>query len=804
MGDLILMNKAGGLTYDGPLTISTAASRMSRKWQQQNITWGTFLARLSNPVRSTVTVDQFLNWTKAQQDEEKDVGGYVFGSIEGTRRQKKAILQRCALVYDLDNIPAGGAGVIIDTLAAAPCGAVVHSTRKHQPHKPRLRIIIRLAAAVPAEHYEPLARFTADKLGIMPFADPTTFQSSRLMFWPSVCSDGEYVFRFWDRPPLDGAALLGQIPGWDDAVNWPKAPAEDTIIRRDIARQADPLDKKGIVGAFCRSYTVQDAIGKFLDGVYTPTDRADRFTFAGGSTTGGLVIYDDRFAYSHHATDPCSQKLCNAFDLVRIHLFGEQDGGLKEDTPEEKCPSFDSMARWAEKLEPVAAVLGKEREEHNRELFGAEIDEANWEDALEKKQGSTEIKATVWNVSLVLRFDPLFRGRIALDEFAERIIIRDALPWDRLSEGRQWTDNDDTQLLRWFENIHKMANKNKMMEGLTAAAYDCRFNAVGEYLGGLIWDGIPRVSRIFTDYLGADDSEYTRQVAAAWMVGACGRAVKGATKFDYVPILTGPQGIGKSTLIEKLGRGWYLALNTFDGKDAMENLVGKWLVEIGELHAFNKAEMTVVKGFISKRFDSFRAPYGRRTEDHPRRCVFIGTTNEAEYLRDTTGNRRFLPIECAGGHKSVFDDLTEKTVDQIWAEAYTMWKNGAPTELEGEACREAEKRQALHEVKDVWEGMIQTHLDTPRPADSLWREYDLETRRGFYDGTYKPDVELAPATVTSVLEIWCECLGRDKAQLTRIDSCRIANILKRLQGWSKGTYGSRRGYAGRQISYVRL
>lgn len=792
------------LSHNVPLAISIAQSRASLNWRVITLDWAKFSSKLSEPVRSSLTIDEYLALNRTAQDNEKDVGGYVAGKVEKGRRNKQSIADRSVIMLDLDNIPAGSTNDILNLVDHSGIAAAVHSTRKHQPHAPRLRLAIPMAEALVPEEYEAAARFTAQTLGVMAYADPTTFQANRLMFWPSVCKDAEYIFRRYDRPILDAKALLAQIPNWQDAATWPQAPAEPKLRKNALTKQSDPLAKEGIVGAFCRSFSITEAIAEFLPDVYKPTSHEDRWSFAGGSTSGGAVVYDDKFLYSHHATDPCSMQLVNSFDLIRNHLFGDADNGAKAETPDVKLPSYDAMVKWAAELPSVAEKLHNEATEKSKTLFKAEIDPEHWTQHLNLKDGSTHIKATIKNVSLVLTYDPLFRDTIALDEFTERIVLKRELPWDDQAKGRTWSDNDDTQLLRWFEDIHGMANKAKMAEGLAAAAYDCRFNSVANYLAALTWDNTPRAARILIDYLGADDSEYVRQVTSCWLVGAIGRAVKGGTKFDNVPILTGKQGIGKTTFLERLGKQWFLNLNTFEGKEAMENISGKWIVEIGELASFTKSEMSVVKGFLSKRFDSYRAPYGRRTEDHPRRCVFMGTTNEEQYLRDATGNRRFLPIELNGvPTKSIFNDLTSEVVDQIWAESYQLYLNGASTELEGEAKDEATKRQGAHEIEDTWEGIILGHLDRPRPPESLWKGYDLNTRRGFYEGGFTPDIELELPQITSIAEIWCECFGKDKAALTRRESMRISNVLKKSGTWEKGANSLDRGYAGRQNSYRR-
>lgn len=212
---------------------------------------------------------------------------------------------RDVITLDLDNIPAGGTADVLRRLDALGCAYAVYSTRKHEEVKPRLRVLAPLDRTVTADEYEPLARKLAEIIGIE-FCDPTTFQATRLMYWPSCCVDSQYVFTYGDKPFLSADGLLALYRDWRNWQEWPQVPGTQQTHVRLAAKQGDPTTKPGIVGAFCRIYDIHQAIDAFLPGVYIPVDDGSgRLTYSGGSTTGGAVVYDDgQFLYSHHATDP--------------------------------------------------------------------------------------------------------------------------------------------------------------------------------------------------------------------------------------------------------------------------------------------------------------------------------------------------------------------------------------------------------------------------------------------------------------------------------------------------------------------
>lgn len=356
------------LTHNRTISISELKSRKDTNLQQKQLSLSEFYTRLEKPKRSTETLTEYMALPKAQQDDLKDIGGYVAGTLSGQRRKAEAVTGRDIITLDFDGIPAGYTDEVIEKVKSLSWGSCIHSTRKHSPQKPRLRVLFPLDKSATPDEYIPIARLLASMIG-MEWADQTTFEPSRLMYWPSCCSDSEYIFEVQDKPLLSVEWALKYhtllYGDWKTPQCWPKPQNAPVDIRSQIKKQGDPEAKQGLVGAFCRKYDIFRAIEELLPGVYAPCDKApDRFTFSGGSTTGGAIVYDGgKFLFSHHATDPCSGKLVNAFDLIRLHKFGHLDKELPANTEMPNLPSYREMCTFAETLPDVAAELARERQE---------------------------------------------------------------------------------------------------------------------------------------------------------------------------------------------------------------------------------------------------------------------------------------------------------------------------------------------------------------------------------------------------------------------------------------------------------
>lgn len=800
---------------DRKIIITVGNNRKSINWQPQTLMLSEFYEKLRIPSRSTETMAEYLNLRKSEQDDRKDIGGFVAGSLNGPRRKAGAVSGRDLITLDFDNIPPGGTPDIVKRVNALGCGFCIYSTRKHSSAAPRLRILLPFDRASSADEYEPIARYMAEKIGIE-FCDPTTFEASRLMYWPSCCADGEYVFQFADKPMLSVDGLLAAIDAkygdWKDITKWPQVPGAENTYRRLATKQSDPLTKPGIVGAFCRTYDIYGAMDTFLNGVYAPVDGSrGRYTFLGGSTTGGAIVYDNGlFLFSHHSTDPCSGRLVNAFDLVRLHKFGDKDDAAAPNTPTNRLPSYQAMCELAVADAKVSRQVAKERAESAISDFAAVAQEAtdnenfDWTTELELNAQTGAIKPTIDNVWIILENDPNLRGKFALNEFAGRGEVLGELPWCTFTGRRAWTDNDNQGLYWYFEKIYKITGNGKIDGALSLHSDKHKFNEVKNYLTSLRWDGIARLDTLFVDYLGAIDSAYTRAVTRKAFTAAVARAMEPGCKYDTMLILSGPQGIGKSTLLDKMSKGWFNdGIRTFEGKEASELLQGVWLVEIGELDAFRRTDVSRIKQFLSLRSDRFRAAYGRHVKDIPRRCVFFGTTNTVEYLRDRTGNRRFWPVDVGRTPhaKNVWDDL-DAEVDQLWAEAVMRWRFGESLHLVGDVEQDAKAEQEAHRETSSKEGLIMDFVDRPVPLD--WAKWPLEKRRMFLNGEDAgSETQLVPRDRICALEIWCEAFGGQPKDFRYAEASEINDILRSLPEWEKTSSSIRFGYCGKQRGFLR-
>lgn len=808
------------LTHDKQLIISIGNSRKSIAWNPLNITLSDLYSRIENPVRGTETIADYLALPKSEQDNRKDIGGFVGGRLNGQRRKADAVLDRCIVTLDFDTIPPYGTQKVIDALNNQGCGYCVYSTRKHREAAPRLRILIATDKPMTVDEYDAISRKVADNIGIE-MADPTTFEAHRLMYWPSCSSDSDYVFVYKDAPFLSVDAVLNSYRNWHDWSERPRVPGTDNYKKLAV-RQGDPEAKSGVVGAFCRTYDIYSAMTELLPGIYDPVENdPNRFTYLGGSTTGGAIVYDNgKFLFSHHATDPCGGRLVNAADLVRLHKWGNLDENAAYGTPTNRLPSFQEFCKFAIADSKVSALMAKERYEAGEHEFDGvqtaemapdgEADDPNaWLTKLALHPQTGAIKATIDNILIILDNDPLLKGKFALNKFAGRGEVLGALPWESDTKRRLWSDTDNNGLYWYMEKRYNLTGRGNIDAALDIHAATHAFNDVQDYINGLIWDGTPRLDTMFIDYLGAEDNDYNRAVCRKSFTAAIARAMQPGCKYDNMLILCGRQGLGKSTILDKMSRGWFNdSIRTFEGKEASELLQGVWLVEVAELDAFRRTDVSRIKQFLSLRADRYRAAYGRNVKELPRCCAFFGTCNQMDFLQDMTGNRRFWPVDVGvtihpGTEKNhspnVWNDLTEDVINQIWAEAKARWLMGEPLYLTGEIEEQAQEMQESHRDASPKEGIIAEFVNRDIPID--WQQWPLDRRRDWWAVATHGEVETMKRDRITAIEIWCELYNGSQKDIKLTDAREINAILSKMPNLTRlkspircGPYGMQRGF----------
>lgn len=764
------------------IKVSIGNSRMDKKWRLSEMELDEFRDRIFQTKVTAETLAEFKKMPKAQQDAIKDIGGFVLGTLKGGRRKKDCVLTRSALSLDMDY---ASPEVIEQVEMFFSFHCYFYSTHKHTPEAPRLRLIIPLSREVGPDEYMAVARKVAEEIGIEQF-DDTTYEPSRLMYWPSTSSDGEFVCKEIDGDILDPDTILAKYTDWRNTAEWPVSRRQQVIVQREIKKQADPLTKAGMVGAFCRAYSITAAIDTFLPDVYKHSSMPGRYDYIPADSHAGVVIYDDCFAYSHHATDPACGRLLNAFDVVRLHKFGALDGKADSDDPPSKLPSFQAMQDFAVQDTQVKLQLAKERQAVAESEFSAQTGD-DWQAELElDKRG--RVKDTLTNIAAIVRNDPNLQN-IVYNEFKGMVDVIGPLPWKQVHPG--WNDADLANAKLYFERVYGVWSPSKFKDALLAVVSAERlYHPVKEYLNGLTWDGTERLDTLLVEYMGAEDTAYVRAVTRKTLCAAVARIYEPGIKFDSMLVLNGPQGMGKSTFYALLGREWFsdsLSIADMRDKTAAEKLQGYWILEIAEMNGIKKVDVETVKSFLSRSDDKFRQAYGTVVESHPRTNIIVGSSNaDRGFLRDVTGNRRFWPVNVTGlGAKHPWE-LPE--VDQVWAEALERYRAGEELYLKGDVAEEAYQAQQDAMETDDREGLVEQYLECLLPEN--WASMDLYQRRSYLGGG-EFSGSAATGTVrrerVCCMEIWCECFGKERENIKRTDSYEIEGILRKLGGWTVST-----------------
>ena len=544
------------------LNIAYGNNRQAKRWVNKTIKFDDLKERLRVPIRTTESAEEYAKMSRAQRDAAKDHGGFVAGVLKGGRRKVDTVESRSMVALDGDRI---NAAFLESYESLCPYTSALYTTHSSTEENPRVRLVFPLTRDVTPEEFVAVSRYLSQMLGIDYF-DECSYQPNQLMYWPSIPANGSFVYKETDGGWLDPDAILTKHPEWTDPTRLPTSSRESKANTTAQQKVQDPLTKEGVVGLFNRTYyPISKALEAFLSDVYEPTDNENRWHLIESSSMAGVEIKEDKFVYSHHAKDPAYLKLCNAFDIVRIHRFGDLD---------EKA-SYKAMCEFAMQQDEVKLLAAGERMADAETDFSSGED-TDWQKHFQYEPRSTVLKNNLHNITLILQNDPQLQN-IVFNQQLDGMEIKGEVPWKHPS--KYWRDADDAQLISYVDSHYGTFSQRNYQIAVTKVADDRSYHPIREYLAALPeWDGVPRVDTLLIDYLGAEDNSYVRAVTRKTLCAAVRRVQEPGVKFDTMLVLNGPQGIGKSTLISRLAGEWFSdSLNLSDKR--------RW-----DLWAFNTTE----------------------------------------------------------------------------------------------------------------------------------------------------------------------------------------------------------------------
>jgi putative DNA primase/helicase len=735
--------------------------------------WQQIVDRLKRVEYSEHTSSQYKAMTKSQRVEVKDVGFFIGGLV-----QKRKVVYRQILSMDIDEVNDD----LMLSLRAWLDGKtyILHTTHSSTSEEPRYRVIVPLNRIVQADEHGALMHILHDHFKLP--LDIATLDFNRIMFLPSVPKDVKYIFETKIGEPLDVDETLGTIENWRDLSG----------IKPGKMRVQNPLQKEGIIGAFCAKISIREAIETYLTDVWRK-ERDGSYTLIGASTTSGGKIFEDTFLVSFHSTDPFLGKSHNAYDAVRLYKFGE--GKIGEAAMAQLCDTLD-----------IRPDSGKT---HNLTLASMEDEEAK---AILKERLETDkngnLNKSLKNAETILRYDPEISGVFGFDLFSEMPVLK-RIPYWRTNvdirtasedcknvqtyEGME--DVDESYLRLHFEEKYNFDARANLTDALNIIAHKNSFHPVREYLEHLEWDGIERLSRIFIDCFGVADSQYSREVGLKFFVGAVRRVFIPASKMDYIPVLVSEEGLGKSKFIRRMAKLWGSdTFYTFNGsKEAYEQLRGVWIMEIPELNGIQNRSTNSRKAFVTKGEDRYRSAYLKYTKTYKRQCVFIASSNDVIFLDDPAEDgRRWWGLMCNPNQVKVniHDETFLDLVDAYWAEAVHNYRMGILPVLSAGAEVEARMIRQIHKTESVEQGALIDYLNMPIPKD--WYSRTLFERKHYWNN----ERELwngKPRDAVCTTEVMREFFDLERIECTPQQGRKIGDTLRAtglfIQDGSKKRFG---------------
>lgn len=725
---------------------------------------------------SEVTFSDLVSWAKNPSDE-KECGNYLLGELRGRRRMKNTVISRSAIQLDADQADEQ----MFEDVAGFPYRSIVHTTFNSAPDDLRLRIVLPLDRSVTPGEYRFIAKKLMEVLGVEKF-DPGSIQPERYMFKPSA-SNPE-----WYRHEVNNGYEVNadvELEGYSDSVDIVETPAPPKNKR-------DPLDMPGVIGAFNRVYSIPEAIEEF--GIPYEHAGDKRWQLVGAHGEAGVYEVTDSLTYSHHVNDPAYGVTCSAFDLVRIYHWGILDADTPPETPVNRLPSNDAALR--ELAEDPKVV--KEMALLDFDGLEEDLTDDSWLMDLRRSPKTGRVTDEVHNWDLISANDPVLSS-LWWDEIALSIKTTSDLPWRDASARPQFNGTDRAALAMHIERKYGVRPTRALVDDLVdMRAQQNRKNPLEEYLSSLEWDGTPRLEESLP---GVAPTEYTRLVARKCLVAAVARVFAPGCKWDHTLILYGEEGLGKTHWVSRMSKGYTAPLGDIRSKDTLLSMQRSWIVTSDEGAVMKQADNDSLKEFLTRTEDVFRMPYEREVNAYPRHSVIWATTNDKDILRRQQGNRRYLIVHSA--EQVDFNQLSDRYVDQVWAEAVHYYNQGEALFLDTEQSEAAGVEREEFTEEEPLSGLIQEWVNSPVPEG--WDEMSPEARVRWYadqsDGFAAPGTERIDRICS--MQVWVECLGRRRGDHDRRDITEITRTLRNLPGWSAATGRHRMPHYGPQLVFER-
>lgn len=701
------------------LTISTGKSRKATEWKPEVITWESLVEKLRSPITTSETMAEYQAMEKADKAEAKDVGGFIGGKCENGSRKAENISKRQLIALDADF---ASLDFWDEFTMSADYAACMYSTHSHTPTTPRYRLLIPLSREVTPTEYEACARMIAKDLGIEQF-DDTTYEANRLMYWPSVCADGlkTYEFNWQSGEILNPDSILSRYENWHDQKQWPRSERTAAEIREKAKKAGEPTEKPGIIGAFCRVYDIDSAISTYLSEYFDEAGDG-RYTYHGGTTFAGCKVFDGKFLYSWHTHDPYHGRLLNAFDLVRLHLYGHLD--TDNEMPMADRPSYKAMRQLCSKDDAVkddlikAAGFGDESADvflgqyTDQDICRIVADRYGDKLMFHESIGWLRWDGKVWRVTGNAGQDAVMETNNYLLDMAKREEIETCLESDDKDEIK--AAQAKVQKLVSFRSSGHIFGIEKLLKGRLALddvnrldpnpwdlntpegiidlrTGEIRPNAPEAMCSHITFCGIadgpsPMWSRFLSDAAVQDKEliDYLQLVAG---MGSVGKVYE-----EGLIIVHGPGGNGKSTMFNTLDKvlgdyaGTIRSSTLMERKNGsepygIEDVRGRRLVIMGELDEGARMSVSTMKSLTSRDDIQANPKFKQIMTFSPTHKLILHTNHLPKLGQLDYGTKRriaIVPFTAAPKQgKERIPDLTEQMVEKEGAQILRWICEGA-------------------------------------------------------------------------------------------------------------------------------